>query len=259
MPGSGLSSGGRFRILALMPDSLEPSASPRRASPVKLARRNVRGRRQLGGPLSAEVVTQATREDILRAATAEFARAGFAAASVEAIAARTRASKRMVYYHFGGKLALYEAVLEAAYTRVRRVDPPGDPAADPMAALRQYAQSGVDHFMANPDFVRLVLYENLAGAPVVRRNKVIAAISAGNLQSLQAIVEAGQRAGCMRPDLSVSDLFLTVVGMSFHAVSNRETVRASMGVDMLGAQGTARRRELVAELVSRYAAAVPEA
>lgn len=39
--------------------------------------------------------------DILDVAMAEFAEHGFAGARVDAIAARTQTSKRMLYYHFG--------------------------------------------------------------------------------------------------------------------------------------------------------------
>lgn len=224
------------------------------ARPTRLPRQRAPGRRRLAGDLDAEAVTAATRDDILSAATAEFARLGYEAASVSAIAAQTRTSKRMLYYHFGGKEQLYVAVLEAAYARVRRVDPGPDAGLAPMDALRQYALQAFDSFMQHQDFVRLVLFENLSGAQVVRQSKTIAAISADNLKSLDAIVRAGRKAGVMRRDFRVLDLFLTVVGMSFHAVSNRESVLASLQIDMLGQAEAGLRRQLVAELVSRYAA-----
>ena len=238
-----------------------PHASPSAPapSPARLPRQKAPGRRRLQGALNAEAVTEATRDDILQAATAEFARSGYEAASIAAIAAQTRSSKRMLYYHFGGKAQLYAAVLEAAYARVRRVDPPdGLHGVAPMDALRQYALDAFDNFMQHQDFVRLVLFENLAGAQVVRQSKAIAAISADNLQSLEAIVQAGRQAGVMRRDFRVLDLFLTVVGMSFHAVSNRGSVQAALGVDMLGDTEAGLRRQLVVELVSRYAAAAPK-
>ena len=109
------------------------------------------------------------------------------------------------------------------------------------------------------DLDRLVLFENLGGAQVARQSKTIAAISADNLRSLDAIVQAGRQAGVMRRDFRVLDLFLTVVGMSFHAVSNRSSVQAALGVDMLGDTEAGLRRQLVVELVSRYAAAAPKA
>jgi AcrR family transcriptional regulator len=56
-----------------------------------------------------------TKAEILDVATREFARAGYDGARVDEIAARTRTTKRMIYYYFGGKEQLFTAVLERAY------------------------------------------------------------------------------------------------------------------------------------------------
>ena len=55
---------------------------------------------------------EGVKRDIVEVATSEFARKGYGGARVDAIAARTRTSKRMIYYYFGGKEQLYLAVLE---------------------------------------------------------------------------------------------------------------------------------------------------
>src|SRR3954469_22446819 len=60
--------------------------------------------------------------DILQVATAEFAEKGLAGARIDEIAAATRTSKRMIYYHYGSKEGLYLAVLEAAYSRIRAIE-----------------------------------------------------------------------------------------------------------------------------------------
>ena len=60
-----------------------------------------------------------SREDILDAATEEFAEKGLSGARIDAIALRTSTSKRMIYYYFGSKQALYRSVLEREYTRIR--------------------------------------------------------------------------------------------------------------------------------------------
>ena len=56
-----------------------------------------------------------TRTEILEVATEEFAHRGYDGARVDEIAARTRTTKRMIYYYFGGKEQLFTAVLERAY------------------------------------------------------------------------------------------------------------------------------------------------
>ena len=61
-----------------------------------------------------------TKAEILDMATREFARAGYEGARVEEIAARTRTTKRMIYYYFGGKEQLFTAVLERPTARCAR-------------------------------------------------------------------------------------------------------------------------------------------
>jgi len=74
-----------------------------------------------------------TRARILAAAKTEFARVGLGGARVDRIAVLAGANKRMLYYYFGNKDALFQAVLEATYEHIREsekalhldeVDPP---------------------------------------------------------------------------------------------------------------------------------------
>jgi hypothetical protein len=65
---------------------------------------------------------EVTKEDILRIATEEFAEHGLTGARVDAIARRTRTSKRMIYYYFGGKEALHARSSSAPMERSVRID-----------------------------------------------------------------------------------------------------------------------------------------
>ena len=102
------------------------------------------------------------RRNIVEVATAEFAHRGYGGARVDAIAARTRTSKRMIYYYFGSKEGLYVAVLEEAYRRIRSIEGRlnlGD--LPPDEALRQLVGSTFDYYIEHPEFVRLVMNENI--------------------------------------------------------------------------------------------------
>jgi AcrR family transcriptional regulator len=63
-----------------------------------------------------------TRAELLAVATQVFAEDGYSGARVDEIAERTRTTKRMIYYYFGGKEQLYLAVLEQAYTTIREAE-----------------------------------------------------------------------------------------------------------------------------------------
>lgn len=59
---------------------------------------------------------QRTRGKILAAAVAEIAEHGYAGARIDRIATNSGANKRMIYHHFGGKQAVFEAVLAERLT-----------------------------------------------------------------------------------------------------------------------------------------------
>lgn len=60
----------------------------------------------------------ARRDQILGAATRAFARAGFAATSLDDVAAEAAVSRVILYRHFASKTDLYRAVLQRAMTRL---------------------------------------------------------------------------------------------------------------------------------------------
>lgn len=59
---------------------------------------------------------------ILHAAARTFARGGYAATSMDDIAAEARVSKLMLYRHFNSKHELYEAVLDEVRSRLDAID-----------------------------------------------------------------------------------------------------------------------------------------
>src|SRR5581483_9499020 len=103
---------------------------------------------------------EGVRRNILEVATAEFAQRGYSGARVDAIADRTRTSKRMIYYYFGSKERLYLAVLEAAYSAIRQQEATLDlEHQSPEQALATLVASTLDYYHAHPEFVRLVMNE----------------------------------------------------------------------------------------------------
>ena len=62
------------------------------------------------------------REKIMKTATAEFARHGFAGARIARIVKRAESNPRMIYHYFGNKSQLYIAVLENALAGLRTVE-----------------------------------------------------------------------------------------------------------------------------------------
>src|SRR6266571_8149971 len=107
--------------------------------------------RARGAPRQRVNDPEGTRRNILEVAMKEFADKGLSGARVDKIAARTKTSKRMIYYYFGGKEGLYIAVLEEAYRKIRNVEATLDlEHQSPEEALRTLVAFNFDYQNAHP-------------------------------------------------------------------------------------------------------------
>jgi len=195
-------------------------------------------------------------EDILTVAVNEFAEHGFAGARVDAIAARMRTSKRMLYYHFGSKESLYAAALAHAYQRVREShEQPDFGRMTPAQALRSYVGHAFDVHLGNPAFVRLVMGENLMGGRFVRGSDVAQQVNRQGLEQLRCILERGQHEGTMRGDVQALDVYANIVGLSFQFVSNRSTFSAIFEQDLDAEAVAAARRMAIIDTIERQVSA----
>jgi AcrR family transcriptional regulator len=199
---------------------------------------------------------EGVKRNILEVATAEFAANGFSGARVDEIAALTRTSKRMIYYYFNSKKGLYLAVLENAYRSIREVEAGLDlDALDPETAMRALVGYTFDYQNAHPEFVRLVMIENIHEAVHLRSSKAIQGLNVRIIDSLKRIIARGQRAGHFRKGLDPIDLHLTISALAFFNVSNQATFSAIFNVDMGSIKALAIRRAQVVDVVMRYVAA----
>src|SRR5688572_12700865 len=103
---------------------------------------------------------EGTRQDILDVASKEFALNGLSGARIDEIAARTKSSKRMIYYYFGDKDGLYLKALENAYRLVREGEAKLDTEGmEPMEALKRLVEFTFDHHHQHEEFIRMVMIE----------------------------------------------------------------------------------------------------
>jgi len=191
-----------------------------------------------------------TRRDILRVATEEFANKGLAGARIDEIAARTRTSKRMIYYYFGGKEGLYVAVLEDAYRSIRNIE--HDLSVDhltPEAALRALVAFSFDRHQDNPGFVRLVCNENLHYGRFIQQSGKIATLNVPAIDTIRRIVLRGIADGTFRAGVDPVDLHMSISALCFYSVSNRYTFAAIFQADMTSIEALSRRRDSVVETI----------
>ncbi|WP_426129026.1 TetR/AcrR family transcriptional regulator [Pararhizobium sp. PWRC1-1] len=194
-----------------------------------------------------------TKEDILNVATEEFAAHGLAGGRVDAIAERTRTSKRMIYYYFGSKEDLYLAVLEKAYRKIRSLEADlelSDMA--PVAALKTLVASTFDHDEHNPDFVRLVSIENIHQAAHMQRSGEIKDLNVSIIRTIEEILQRGKEDGSFRRDIDPIDLHMLISAFCFFRVSNRHTFGTIFRRDLSEPGTYNRHKKLISDAVLSY-------
>ena len=196
---------------------------------------------------------EGTRRNLIEVATAEFAGKGFSGARVDDIAARTKTSKRMIYYYYGGKEGLYIAVLEAAYRNIRTIEASLDlEHRRPEQALRTLIAFTFDYQNAHPQFVRLVMNENILNGAYLRRSKVIQRLNATVIDALRELIVRGQREGVFRRDVDPVDLHMSISALCIFNVANRATFSTIFKQDMASPHALATRRTQVVDTILRY-------
>jgi AcrR family transcriptional regulator len=206
----------------------------------------------VGGP-RRQRDPERTRQEILDVALSEFARNGYSGARVDEIAARTRTTKRMIYYYFTSKEQLYIAVLERAYSTARDAERQLDvDYLDPVSAIRTLAELTFDHHESHPDFISLVAIENIHHGEFIARSAALAEPNTPAVSVTASILERGYAAGVFRRQAEAIDVHMLISGFCFFRVSNKYTFGAIFGVDLLDPPRRAHYRKLVGDMVVSY-------
>jgi AcrR family transcriptional regulator len=201
-----------------------------------------------------------TRAEILDVATAEFAQRGYSGARVDEIASRTRTTKRMIYYYFGGKQQLYIAVLERAYAQLRDAEQTLDVEhLDPLAAIRELAELTFDHHERHPEFLRLVAIENIHRAEHIQRSSVLTSINTRAVDLLTRILQRGQKQGVVRRDVDPLDVHMLISAFCVFRVANKHTFNAIFGRDLGERTRRSHYRKMLGDVVIAYLTASDEA
>lgn len=196
---------------------------------------------------------EAVRADILAVAMTEFALNGLSGGRIDEIAAKTRTSKRMIYYYFGDKEGLYRHVLEEAYREVRAGEtklaldhlPPVD-------ALARLVEFTFDHHSRNPDFIRLVMIENIHHGQFLERSEAIRDLNVTAIANLRSIYGRGLDTGVFRSGIDPLELHWQISALSFFNVSNRATFSRLFGDRLWTPEGHAKLKADCVTMVLRF-------
>jgi hypothetical protein len=124
-------------------------------------------------------------------------------------------------------------VLEEAYRKIRSIEGKLDLAHQPPEeALRTLVSSTFDYQNAHPEFIRLVMNENILNGAYVSRSKEIQRLNSAVISAARKLLQRGQREGTFRRDIDPVDLHMSISALCFFNVANRATFSTIFKRDM---------------------------
>jgi AcrR family transcriptional regulator len=192
----------------------------------------------------------ATRRRILDAATNEFAAKGLAGARVNEIARRARINKRMLYHYFGGKEALWLAVLEEAYLNIRSNERELDVRRfAPKLGTQRLIEFNLSYVESHPEFISLLLTENVHRARYLRCSRKMRALHVSLLDVIKGLLVSGRSTGVFRTGVDAAELHITIAALSFFYFSNIHTLSTIFGRNFNAAAARRRHRRHAVNVV----------
>jgi AcrR family transcriptional regulator len=156
----------------------------------------------------------------------------------------------MLYYYFGSKEALFLAVLEESYARIRTAERELDlEHSDPREALRRLVEFTWRYFFEHPEFMTLLNSENLHKGRHLRRSRRVQEMHSPLVDLLGGILRRGERAGLFRRGVDPVQLYISIAGEGYFYLSNRYTLSRIFGRDLMAPRALAARAKHNAEMI----------
>lgn len=171
------------------------------------------------------------RERILAAAEEEFSAKGFAGARVAAIAGVAGVNKAMLYYYFGSKEGLYEAVFLRTFEAIASV------AAQTMSAPSMDSARRVQGFirgyravvLERPHFVRMMIRDLLDGGQTALR--LLVPRFQPHLDQLREAYQQGMFRDVLQPGLDPAFIPLVLISPYVTFAAARPVIKELLGQD----------------------------
>lgn len=201
-----------------------------------------------------------SRDKILDAAEALFARRGYTGVGLRELADATGLGKSSLFHHFASKAELYCVVVSRALERIEaRVTPVFDSNAPPWERAEKLVVALVDQLAEQPTTARLLLralfeeeeFANDPPAEAARAEAIVASL----VSRMQALLHEGMDAGVFRR-VSAAHTAQTLIGATVYHFASAEVGEGILGKPLFSAEAVAERK---AELISllRHGLAAP--
>ena len=194
-----------------------------------------------------------SQNTILVAARGEFAEHGLGGARMERIAQVAGVDKRLIYYYFSDKDALFQAVLEQAYRDIRAAEhelhlldlPPAD-------ALRRLVEFTWNYYLEHPEFLTLLNSANLHKARHLQDAQRVRELNSPVVQTLGDILERGRREGTLRGGIDPVQLYVSIAALCWFYLSNKHTLSAIFDRDLMAPKARQQRLSHMVDVILGY-------
>ncbi len=194
-----------------------------------------------------------SQNDILQAATEEFASYGLGGARMERIAGRAGLNKRLIYYYFESKESLFLAVLEHAYEGIRGEEQHLNlTQTEPIEAIRRLIAFTWNYYIAHPEFLTLLNSENLHRARHLKQSAKVKTMHSPLVHTLADVLERGAKLGLFRAGVDPVQLYISIAGMSYFYLGNNHTLSTIFDRELLSTKAQVERLSHTTDLILGY-------
>ena len=191
--------------------------------------------------------TAITKKKILKAAEEEFSLYGLNAARVDAIAKKSGVNKQLIYAHFVNKENLYSIILERVYARLGEYEQKLVYSEfDGKGTVKKIVLDYFDFLLGNPNFVRLMLWENLNNA------KCVGDVRTNLFTGTRNLLCKGIEKGIIRSDIDIEQTAMSFNLFCFSAFSNVHTISKLLKKDLTTKEELQKRAEHIADILADY-------
>jgi len=176
---------------------------------------------------------EGTKKRILEEAEKQFAQVGPFQASVNVISENAKINKRMIYHYFGSKDELYKAVLKENLQKIYELEARAfEKDEDLVANVRQGIRDYYYFLRDNPNYVKIIAWEDVAGGHVAR--ELVQDTLLIGYDKLKRVYQEGVTRGIFRKDISLEQIIISINALCFTTFARREVLKVFWGEDVEG-------------------------
>lgn len=173
-----------------------------------------------------------TREAILRAAVAEFAREGYGGARVDRISKAAKSNDRMLYYYFKSKEKLFHQVIEHCYAGLVASEEALDlDFSKPRQALAALVAFNWNYYWSHPELLSILAAENLFKGRHVKNN-IRRSFANTQFEMLGRVLQSGVERGEFKPNCERLHLYLSILSLTYFYRANLYTLSSYTQIDL---------------------------